>query len=128
MMTLAMFILGILTIIGISRYNESDKLFWKLFVSFVGAYLAAAVVGNLISNNNEQDKVVSVQSVPTQVLESMPCMYCTLADMSLSDTRVEKSTKPVSKDEFCNTNDSILSKVFGTARGQPFVLDYFDTS
>lgn len=128
MMTLLMFIIGILTIIGISRYNESDKLFWKLLVSFVGAYTAACIVGHIVSNNDEQDKVISMQSMPTQVLESAPCMYCTLADVSLSDTRAEKSANPVSKDKLYVSDDSILSEVYVATRGGPLKFDYFDTS
>ena len=41
MMTLFAFLATVAAIIAIARYNESDKLFWKLLVSFIGAYAAA---------------------------------------------------------------------------------------
>ena len=38
MMTLFALLATVAAITAIARYNESDKLFWKLLVSFVGAY------------------------------------------------------------------------------------------
>ena len=114
--------------IGISRYNEDDALFWKLFISFIGAFVAGTIVKNSMENDQEQ-KTVVVESAPTQVLESMPGTAAfRLADISLSATRGEKSPKPVGKDSARNENDSLLSKVLSSARGQPQMCMYFDDS
>ena len=129
MMTLFWFLAGLATCIGVARYNEDDALFWKLFISFVGAFTAATVVDLAMDSKQGQDKVVMVDSMPTQVLESTPCMFCTLADVSLSATKRENSPKPVSKDDAINSNDSILSKVVHTSpRGQPQFYTYFSDS
>lgn len=136
MATLFWFLLGTGLCVAISRYNEDDALFWKLFIAFVGSF-AAATAYKATVDNKKQENVIVVSEAPTQVLQSMPCNFYTLADISLAATKREKSPKPVSKDSFITNNDSILSKVFVSARGQPQVEsvfpisygpDYFDTS
>lgn len=131
MMTLFWFLAGLATCIGIARYNEDDSLFWKLFISFVGAFTAATVVKTQLESEN-QEKVVKVEkaAVPTQVLQSTPSIinFYSLADVSQAATKREKSPKPVSKDSLINKNDSSLSKVFGSIRGQPQMFAFFDTS
>jgi len=132
MMTLFWFLAGLATCIGIARYNEDDSLFWKLFISFVGAFTAATIVRTQLESEN-QEKVVKVEKAtvnPTQVLQSTPSIinFYSLADVSNAATKREKSPKPVSKDSLINKNDSSLSKVFGSIRGQPQMFAYFDTS
>lgn len=131
MMTFLWFLAGLGACIGIARYNEDDNLFWKLFISFVGAFTAATVVKTQLENEN-QEKVVKVEkaTVPTQVLQSTPSTinFYSLADVSQAATKREKSPKPVSKDSLINKNDSSLSKVFGSIRGQPQMFAFFDTS
>lgn len=127
MMTLFMFLLGLATIICISRYNESDKLFWKLFVSFVGAYAAGTIVVNMM-DHKEQDKVVTINQTPTQVLESIDYNACSFETISLNAANGEKSPKPVSKDTLLNCNNFSLSEVRASSRGQPYLETYYDDS
>lgn len=129
-MTLFWFLAGLATCIGVARYNEDDSLFWKLFISFVGAFTVATYVSSQM-DKEEQGKVVMIDNMPTQVLESTSCcpLYSTLAGVSLSATKREKSTKPVSKDVVINSEDSVLSKAVHTsARGQPQFYMYFSDS
>ena len=127
MATLFWFLLGTGLCIAISRYNEDDALFWKLFIAFVGSFAAATAYKATVENENKE-KVVIVNEAPTQVLQSMPCNFYTLADISLAATKREKSPKPVSKDTLLNNNDSLLSKVHVLARGQPGLFNFFNTS
>lgn len=132
MMTLFWFLAGLAACIGIARYNEDDSLFWKLFISFIGAFVAATVVRTQLENEN-QEKIVKVEKAtvnPTQVLRSTlsTINFYSLANVSQAATKREKSPKPVSKDSLINENDSSLSKVFGSIRGQPQMFAYFDTS
>ena len=123
-MILFWFLIGIALILAISRYNEDDKLFWMLFISFIGAFASTVAVYKYISNK-KQDKVEYVTSVPTQVLYAGPHIYCVLADPGVSVTR-EAISKPVSKEILNNNTDPFLSKIVGGIRDQPF--DYYDTS
>lgn len=127
MATLFWFLLVTGLCIAISRYNEDDALFWKLFIAFVGSFAAATAYKATVENKN-QEKVIVVNEAPTQVLQSMPCNFYTLADISLAATKREKSPKPVSKDTLINKDDSLLSKVHVLARGQPGLFNFFNTS
>lgn len=126
MMTLFLFLAGLATCIGVARYNRDDSLFWKLFISFTGAFVAGSIVSNTMSSEEKQDKVVMIDSMPTQVLESTPCVFATVTDVALSAILREKSPKPVSKDNYCNLNNNVLSEVHTSARGQPTWCMYFD--
>ena len=127
MMTLLAFISIIGVITAIARYNESEKLFWSLLVSFVGAYAAVNVAVNLL-NDKKEDKVVMIEKSPMQVQESMPLLCGVLADISLSATMREKSPKPASKDMLFNQGNVITSEVHRKARGQPQWEMYFSDS
>lgn len=123
-MTLFWFLIGILIILCVSRYNEDESLFWKLFVSFIGAFLATAVACTYI-NSQKQSKVVQATSAPTQVLYS-GSHVCVLADPSVTVTNAEPTAVPVSKDMVCDYVNPALSKVGVQARDQPTIT--FDTS
>ena len=127
-MTLFMFLFGTAVCVLMSRFNEDDALFWKLWISFIGAFMAGSVVRLAIEDKPKQDNVVMIEKAPTQVLQSMPCSIYTLADISLAATRREKSPKPVSKDSLISQSTVILSEVLGHARGQPHFCMYYDDS
>ena len=130
-MTLLLILLGLALIIGIARYNEDDKLFWKLFVCFVGGFVAACVAHFIISTNKES-KVDLAQVNPTQVLltSSYHPTDCTLAEvLFITPVNVERE-KLVSQDNSpaeCKVS-STFSKVSVGARDQPSNFSYFDTS
>lgn len=124
-MTLFMFFIGILIILGIARYNESEKLFWTLFISFIGAFTATTAVSKYI-DSEKQNNVEVVSPAPTQALFSVSHKYCVLADSSEAAIYEEKSSDPVSKDSLETKLNIILSKVGATARDQPTTP--FDTS
>ena len=127
MMTLFMFLAGLAVCIGVSRYNEDDNLFWKLFIAYIGSFAAATAVKTSMENE-EQNKIIMIDEAPTPVLHSTPCNFYTLAGVSIAATKREKSPKPVGKDSLINNNDSILSEVFVSARGQPGLFNFFNTS
>jgi len=118
-MTLIAFLATVIACIGIARYNEDDSLFWKLFLSLAGTYAATTFVMSL-TDDKEQNKVITVSEAPTQVQKSAIAPFG-IAGVSLPATHREKSQKPVSKDSFTNSGDSILSEVFVSIRGRPQV-------
>lgn len=124
-MTLFWFVIGILAIISISRYNESDKLFWKLFISFLGGFATVVAVSEYISNK-QQNKVEVVTNAPTQALDSASHTYCVMPDSSVTVSKEEKSSDPVSKDSAGLKFNLIRSKVAIFGRDQP--TKPFDTS
>ena len=129
MMTLFCLLAGIAVITLIARYNESESLFWKLFICYVGSWAAVNAAVEIINNDKKGDKVVMIEKAPMQVLESVPSLNAILADMSLAATTREKSPKPASK-ELCsfNQNNVISGEVHRKARGQPQWYMYFSDS
>ena len=129
MMTLFCLLAGIAAITLIARYNESESLFWKLFICYVGSWAAVNAAVEIINNDKKGGKVVMIEKAPMQVLESVPSLNAILADMSLAATTREKSPKPASK-ELCsfNQNNVISGEVHRKARGQPQWYMYFSDS
>ena len=129
MMTLLALLAGIAIITLVARYNEDEKLFWKLFVAWTGAFAAGTVALNLADNSTEkQNKVVMIEKAPMQALESMPTLYASVVTDNSLATLGEKSPKPAGKDMLFNQDSSILSKVHRKARGQPQWEMYFSDS
>lgn len=119
-----MFLIGLLLIIGISRYNESEKLFWTLLISFVGTF-AVTTAATKIMNQKRTNENTIVSSAPTQVLY-YGSHRCVLADSVITVTDEEKSSAPVSKDSLMTESDLVRSKIGAPARDQP--VSFFDTS
>lgn len=94
-MDLLWFFLGILIILCIGRYNESNKLFWVLLVSFVGSFAVATVVVKS-SHNSKETKQRVTQVCPTQAPNNASGII-PLADAMLGST-ISDELKPVSKD------------------------------
>lgn len=96
-MTLLWFLLGIILIFLISRYNESNRLFWILFASFVGAFTVASVVLNS-TKHDTKSKVDLVQMCPMQAPSSTLSLTMPVTDVSDMVTEVVPATAPVGKD------------------------------
>ena len=64
-MILTVFLIGNLAIIGIARYNEDDRLFWKLLLSFVFAFSVTTMCYKLMGDDNENNPTEQV--CPTQI-------------------------------------------------------------
>lgn len=67
-MALFWFLIGIAIILCIGRYNESNKLFWMLLLSFIGSFTAASIVVSVL--HNDQGKESMNQMCPMQGLTS----------------------------------------------------------
>ncbi len=93
-MTALVFILGILIILGIARYNESNKLFWILFTAYTLSFAGAKVIIDTFDEKEQSEQSLN-QALPTQGLDmtSSTCM-CFVTGESLS-TIVKNASKPV---------------------------------
>ena len=127
--TILWFLVGVMIILGVARYNESEKLFWQLLISFVGTYGAATLAINALSSNEKkQSKEVVIASKPMQVPSSKSYTICSLADLSGLVTVEEKSSVPVGKDTASKLTNPSLSEVGRGARDQPMDTIMYDTS
>jgi hypothetical protein len=89
-----MFVLGIAIILGIARYNESNKLFWILFTTFTLGFAGTKAIIDSFGGKGQSEKSLN-QAYPTQGLDlaSDTCM-CFLADEPMK-TNVKVTSKPV---------------------------------
>ena len=94
-MTLFLFIVGLLLITLIARYNESNKLFWALLTSYVLSFAGCKLIIDNFSHDESNNTFMQVQ--PTQGLAASPgSLVYLLADEDLSaPTKV--TSEPVSQ-------------------------------
>lgn len=116
-MTLLAFIIGIVLITLIARYNESNKLFWSLLVCYVLGFTGVKLYIDNFTNNESKVKLEQVQ--PTQgLIASSGSLVYLLADESTSTNKTIMS-KPVSQAidvPVCNRN--LTSSVSGVTPRQ----------
>lgn len=86
------FIIGIVLICCISRYNESNKLFWTLFASYVGAFALTTV---LLSAHNKPSKENVDQVYSTQLCEDTSNAMCALLTDVFNTTNGTEKSEPV---------------------------------
>lgn len=120
-MTLLLFLIAVFAIICIARYNEDDRLFWKLFVSFTAAFVLTSVAIRTI--DSKQNKKSCIEQVcPTQSSNSA-LDQVSLFQNALNSTTLMDMTGPVavSKDYTfaLNTIPYTLHEVWWGIRDQP---------
>ena len=110
-MALFWFICGILLICAISRYNESNKLFWTLMVSFVGAFTAASVIIAMCNDEHKENVVANVS--PTQLYVNTTNTNTLLATVFYNTTNDVSYDTPVavSKDYYIGNDILPCSRV-----------------
>ena len=93
-MVLFWFIIGVIAITLIARYNESDKLFWKLFLAFVLGFASAKMYYHLTNERNEN---TLTQVSPTQASMELSGIAQFFLAGSTPEITVSESYVPVSQ-------------------------------
>ena len=118
-MILLYFVAAILIAVALARYNESNRLFWVLFVSF----MLGLGAGSLFLRNigHKESKVVTTQVCPTQALVQALDVYIPLASDLCITTDAINIADPASKDYTFveSSNNLALSKDRVATRDQP---------
>ena len=115
-MTLFLFLLGLAIIIGIARYNESNKLFWALLTCYTLCFAGAKLVIDSMSENKSKNAFEQVQ--PTQGLMAASGSFQFLVTDNTSSATTKVTSKPVSKAIVPAIERSItLSDVSGVTEG-----------
>lgn len=94
-MTLLWCILAIIVAILVSRYNQSNKLFWILLISFLSGIAGAAVFNKMSSKESSKEKLTQV--CPTQGVSDVSDVLNPLAGTGQIPTLCLE-LNPVSKD------------------------------
>lgn len=116
-MTLFMFCLGILLILLIARYNESNKLFWTLFTAYILGFAGTKLVYDSFHNKEQSQQSLS-QAYPTQGLLAMDNAFVCI-DNTIGYTTAKTTSKPVGQVNMPDyiENCSTLSYVPGVTQG-----------
>lgn len=115
-MTLFLFLLGLAIIIGIARYNESNKLFWALLTCYTLCFAGAKLVIGSLSEDKSKNAFEQVQ--PTQGLMTASGSFQFLVTDDTSSATMKATSKPVSKANVPAVERSItLSDVSGVTEG-----------
>lgn len=132
-MSLLLFLIGLFIIFCIGRYNESDKLFWILLISFISSFAITSVAIKAVLEKGKKVEKVSCVSL-TQAPASKSGIFL-LADYALAGTQVLYDTKPVGKGTLCSLCNSIedssysgLDDIVIKMIKPPQSTDYFDDS
>lgn len=132
-MSLLLFLIGLFIIFCIGRYNESNKLFWILLISFISSFAITSVAIKAALGKCKKVEKVSCVSF-TQAPASKSGIFL-LADYALAGTQVLYNTKPVGKGTLCSLCNSIedssysgLDDVVIKMIKPPQSTDYFDDS
>lgn len=116
-MVLLWFVLGIALIFGIARYNESNKLFWQLFLAFILGFSCTKMIQQ--TGNVKQSNTALVQVCPTQMSDAYT--WAIIAHNVLAkDSSVVTAQTPVSQESpVLHESSIILNKTCGKVRDQP---------
>lgn len=120
MLNLLTFIIGIVVIFLLARYNKSNKLFWVLLISMMSGFIGGTIAANLESNKKSNVECVS-QGL---TLSSMP----TAQFMLPSNTDEVVPACETSVVHYCTTKsttlDEELNPTFVYNKGLvPFIFD-----
>ena len=115
-MTLFIFILGLLLITGIARYNESNKLFWTLLTCYVLGFTGAKLIYDNLGKNESETTFMQVPPTQGLAASSGSLVYLLADDSSLAPVKV--TSKPVSQALVpAIERDFTLSDVSGVTEG-----------
>lgn len=116
-MTIIWFILGLLIILAIARYNESNKLFWILFVSYVLGFAGVKMFLDVFGEK-EQSEVSLNQAYPIQGLAAMDNAFvCEVVNICLPTTKTTSSPVGQASTPDYVENINTLSDVRGVTHG-----------
>ena len=134
MTTIVMFVIGLIIIIAIARYNESSKLFWTLLISFLSGIAVEGAYNILTTQKDSDNKVTLTKSTPMCKASLSTCYFMKSED----DNTNVPSAKLVSKVMLisdCNRyryrkdmDTPILTLMHPTIRGQCTKKLIYDTS
>lgn len=116
-MTLLWFIVGLALILGIAKYNASNKLFWILLVSYLFGFVGVKLIYDAFGEK-KQSTVSLNQAYPTQGLTMMQNAIA-FTDVIFSTTLKKETSKPVGQvytPEYVEPTKT-LSNVSGVTQG-----------
>ena len=118
-MTILLFLLGIIAVTLIARYNESNALFWKLLIAFLCG-MAVAGLYNKLTSEEKNEETLTQQVCPMQssfsVLSPFEDLLASMSEENAEDV-CRASAGQVSTPAYGEI--FVQSEVSGHTRDQP---------
>ena len=115
-MTLFLFIVGLLLITLIARYNESNKLFWALLTSYVLGFAGCKLIYDNFGHDESNNTFMQVQPTQGLAASSGSLVYLLAGEDLSAPTKV--TSEPVSQAIVPAVERSVtLSDVSGVTQG-----------
>ena len=131
---LLMFVIGLIIIIGIARFNESSKLFWTLLISFLSG-IAVSGAYSIVTNQKDNDnKVTLTKSTPVCKTSLSTYYFIKNEDNNTNEPKAKLVSKVVLNSDcnyyrYCKDMEGpILTAMHPTIRGQCTKKLIYDTS
>ena len=120
MMTLALYVLGVIIITFIARYNESNKLFWTLFTAYTLGYAGTTMVIRSLSKQSN-DNCMQVSPTQDATLPSPTTTFMLVGDTI--DAPKKETSDPVSQAPMLASNADVITtaNVANSSRDQPVI-------
>ena len=134
MTTLLMFVIGLILIIGFARYNESNRLFWILLISFLSGIAGASIYNTCTNQNKNENKVTLTKSTPTYQASLNNYCFMKIEDSDTNEPKAKSVSKFLLNSDctyFRSSKDEdipILTGMIPTIRGQCTTNFVYDTS
>ena len=134
MTTLLMFVIGLIIIIGIARFNESSKLFWTLLISFLSGMAVASVYNTVTAPEKNGKNVTLTKSTPTCKTSLSTYYFMKNEDDNTNELKAKLVGKVMLKSDYtyyryCKDMEvPILTSMVPTIRGQCTKKLIYDTS
>lgn len=131
---LLMFVIGLIIIIGIARFNESSKLFWTLLISFLSGIAVEGAYSILTTQKNNDNKVTLTKSTPTCKTSLSTYYFMKNEDDNTNELKAKLVGKVMLKSDYtyyryCKDMEvPILTSIVPTIRGQCTKKLIYDTS
>jgi len=119
-MTLALYVLGVIIITFIARYNESNKLFWTLFTAYTLGYAGTTMVIRSLSKQSN-DNCMQVSPTQDATLPSPTTTFMLVGDTI--DAPKKETSDPVSQAPMLASNADVITtaNVANSSRDQPVI-------
>lgn len=120
-MILSLFVLAVIVIVLIARYNEDDRLFWQLLISLCTAFAIATIVRNIQDDKQSTNSSIT-QVCPMQVSDqSLSSLEPTTNDLTMIANMHVTDAVPASKDYTLDVVEgyNTLFKIRSKERDQP---------
>ena len=117
MATIVLFVIALIVILAISRYNEDDRLFWKLLGAFAIMFTVTTVAQSITTQKEDNGAMTSITTtMPSQIIAGDSDLAIPALSTGYKAEKTKQEWPFISG--YGNYDNQVTNHV-GNARGQP---------